>query len=175
MLERIKCKEIISVVRETRQTSDVYGKFLDQFRRFGDGADLYYDEDSVPLIFHTIVGYFRRIKIRFLQEGLFRISASIEMVKELEVHMSLENFPFLESIEDVHVVCSYFKQVLKQMREPLIPCRQYEKFCELSEVQERKRVDQIKLIMDELRQEKAQNYNTLRFCCQFFKELVSYE
>ena len=50
------------------------------------------------------------------------------MSRELEMHMSHENFPFLRTVQNAHIVANYWKKVLFEMKTPLIPTELYEEF-----------------------------------------------
>ena len=64
-------------------------------------------------------------------EGIFRITSSNTAVRELELHMSQENYPFLKSVKNVHLVSNYWKRIFREMAEPLFPERLYDDFGEL--------------------------------------------
>ena len=91
---------------------------------------------QAPLLFWLLVGFFRHRHYetkRFFTTGLFRVTSSDSKVRELETHMSQGNYAFLEKKDangkclDPNIVANYLKRVLRQMREPLIPERQFEK------------------------------------------------
>ena len=69
------------------KTSDIFGKQLKQFKTIPG--------EKVPLIFWLLAGYFRKNPRFFETEGLFRVAAPEADVRELEVHMSQENFYYL--------------------------------------------------------------------------------
>ena len=58
------------------------------------------------------------------------------------------------------------------MRNPLIPFEQYDKYGELAAMSEVGKIKRIKVLIDEL---EPINKNTLKFCIDFFSELISYE
>ena len=86
----------------------MYGKCLEEFER-RSGVE---EADQVPLIFYLLTGYFRANKERMQKIGVFRITASDEKVRLLELHMSQGNYSFLKTAE-VHVVANFFKRVLR--------------------------------------------------------------
>ena len=83
------------------------------------------DPGEAPLLFWLIEGYFTSNLDRLRTKGIFRVTSSDACVRELEIHMSQANFSFLESVEDANVVANYFKRVLREMKEPLVPEEQY--------------------------------------------------
>ena len=58
------------------------------------------------------------------------------------------------------------------MRNPLIPFEQYNQYGELAAMNEVEKFKRIKVLIDEL---EPINKNTLKFCLDFFSELISYE
>ena len=75
------------------RTSDVFGKLLRQFKLLDPS-----NENSVPLVFWLLAGFFRKNSHYLLTEGLFRVAAPESDVRELEIHMSQDNFYYLETI-----------------------------------------------------------------------------
>ena len=61
------------------------------------------------------------------------------------------------------------------MKEPLIPFNKYEAFGQLGNIDEEFRLQKIKEILSEIKEERLLYYNTLKFCIEFFQELVTYE
>ena len=57
-------------------------------------------DDKAPLIFWILAGYYRNDPEKFKAEGLFRITSSNKEVRKLELHMSQENFPYLNQIKN---------------------------------------------------------------------------
>ena len=152
------------------RTSDIYGKYLEQFRRRPD-----LDQDQPPLIFWLLAGYFRNTPAKFNTLGLFRVTSSDERVREVEIHMSQANFPYLTTVKDGNLVANYWKRLLREMKEPLIPFNKYEAFSELGKIDEELRLQKIKEILSEIKEERLIYYNTLKFCLEFFQELVTYQ
>ena len=96
-----------------------------------------------------------------------------DRLRELEIHLSQANFQFLNTVTDPHIVTNYFKRMLREMKNPLIPFKHYNAYGSLTEFPtEEERFAQIKFLvndMDTLRRA------TLKFCIEFFRELVSHE
>ena len=60
--------------------------------------------------------------------GIFRVTGSDSKIRELELHMSQSNFSYLAKIREPHTVTNYWKRVLREMEEPLIPFNLYRSF-----------------------------------------------
>ena len=89
---------------ETKQrtTSDVIAKRLEKLTRRPDlGAD------EPPLVFWLLAEYFRSNPARFDTGGIFRVTSRADDVRTLERHLSRENWPFLETVENPHTVANY--------------------------------------------------------------------
>ena len=78
---------------DEERTSDVFGKLLKQFKLLEPQ-----NENSVPLVFWLLAGFFRKNSHYLQTEGLFRVAAPESDVRELEIHMSQDNFYYLETI-----------------------------------------------------------------------------
>ena len=80
----------------------------------------------------------------------------------------------MNTVSDPHIVTNYFKRMLREMNNPLIPFRHYKAYGSLNDdfPTEEEQFKQIKYLvndMDTLRRA------TLKFCIEFFRELVSHE
>ena len=118
------------------QTTDVIGKHLYEFRRktFEGESELGDNKESVPEIFVLLVSYFEVQPHLLKTEGLFRVAASVDKIDELQVHMQMGNYYYLQLLKDEpHVVANFLKKVLKYMGEPLCTFDLYERFSSLSE------------------------------------------
>jgi len=54
------------------------------------------------------------------------VTASDKKVRELEIHLSQGNFHYLNYAAQPRTVACYWKRLLREMKEPLIPQSQYE-------------------------------------------------
>ena len=66
------------------------------------------------------------------KEGLFRVAAAEAEVRELEIHMSQNNFYYLTTITNPHIVSNYWKKMMREMQDPICPFSQYDDFMELA-------------------------------------------
>ena len=57
----------------------------------------------------------------------------------------------------------------------MIPFNKYEAFGELGNIEEENRLQKIREILSEIKEERLLYYNTLKFCLEFFQELVTYQ
>ena len=111
------------------KTNDVFGKQLLEFQQLPG-----HDRDSVPLVFHLLVGYFQDKPEHLQSVGLFRVAVDLQLVTELEVHIAMEDYSFIQTIKDPNVVSNYFKILLRNMSDPICPFPLYDRFLSLSSV-----------------------------------------
>lgn len=123
---------------ESCKTSDIFGKTLCQFKQ-RDGAK----ESDVPLIFWLVAGYFRTQEKKMETEGLFRVAAAESDVKELEIHLSQDNYYFLTTVENPHVVSNYLKKMMREMADPVCPYDQYDAYMVLANIPVERRVHKL--------------------------------
>ena len=106
-------------------------------------------------------------------QGIFRVTSHGAEVRKFETHMSQENYIALQREQDPHIVSNYFKRVLREMKEPLIPYSLYYKFAQLSDISTEEgkvyRIQELVAKMD------LQRQRTLHFIIKFFEEVVFYE
>ena len=94
--------------RPVEKTHDVFGKSLREFKQLpGHGPN------SVPLVFHLLVGYFQKNPLALQSEGLFRVATDNALVRELEVHFASANFHHITLVESPNVVTNFFKLLLR--------------------------------------------------------------
>ena len=84
----------------------------------------------------------------------------------------MANFSYLADLDDPHLVANYWKHMLREMKNPLIPFEHYELYGALAEIPEQRRPMRIKVLVGKL---DTLRRNTLKFCCEFFSELIQYE
>ena len=85
-------------------------------------------DQDLPLIFQLLGGFFLSKKEMIETEGIFRICGSETKIRELELHLSQGNYKFLDQVESAHTVTNYWKRLLRNMKEPLIPFDYYHLF-----------------------------------------------
>ena len=92
--------------------------------------------ESVPLLFQLLAGYFRSNQSAMRTTGIFRVTGSDKKVRELELHLSRGNYAFLAQVNDPHVVVGYWKRVLRELKQPLVPFEVYNMFANVDETTE---------------------------------------
>mmetsp|Transcript_24326 Transcript_24326/g.32588 ORF Transcript_24326/g.32588 Transcript_24326/m.32588 type:complete len:85 (+) Transcript_24326:711-965(+) len=84
------------------------------------------------MVFWLLAGYFRKNHEKLKTEGLFRVAAPEADVRELEIHMSQNNFYYLTTIKNCHIVSNYWKKLMREMQDPICPFSQYDDYMELA-------------------------------------------
>lgn len=149
---------------EDELTSDIFGKKLCQFKRLTGQPP-----DAPPLVFWLLAGYFRKNDQVMRTEGLFRVAAPEADVRELEIHMSQDNFYYLETVTNCHIVSNYWKKMMREMKDPICPYDQYDAYMELAKITPDRRIYKLKTLIEAL---PALNRNTLKFIIEFMREVV---
>ena len=125
-----------------QRTSDVFGKHLRQFK-LREG----YANESVPLVFWLLAGFFRKNAHYLETEGLFRVAAPEADVRELEIHMSQDNFYYLETVKNCHIVSNYWKKLMREMSDPICPFDQYDAYMDLTSIPPERRVYKLNTLL----------------------------
>ena len=113
------------------ETEEVYGQYLEHFKKVKREDRI--GSDETPLIFYILANYFRHDPTRFNTEGLFRVSNSKDQLIQIELNTAVGNYEVLKQEEDGCIVANYWKRVLINMREPLVPYDFYEPFGKLDQ------------------------------------------
>ena len=61
-------------------------------------------------------------------EGLFRITGNDDSIREFEMHLAQGDFSFFNEVNSAHTVANYWKRLLRELKDPLIPFAFYEDF-----------------------------------------------
>ena len=62
----------------------------------------------------------------------------------------MANFAYLTIIEDPHIITNYWKRLLREMKNPLIPFDKYESFGALGSIPEENRIVETKKLVKQL-------------------------
>ena len=100
------------------------------------------------------------------------MAAPEAQVRELELHMCQDNYYYLESITNCHIVSNYWKKMMREMQDPICPFDQYDAYMELSTIAPERRLFKLKSLLSKL---PPQNLNTLKFIIEFCREVVVHE
>ncbi|NP_001084820.1 Rac GTPase activating protein 1 L homeolog [Xenopus laevis] len=104
--------------------------------RIGEGILADFAPLTSPMIPPIIVHCVSEIQQRGLHEtGVYRISGSDRTVKDLkEKFLRGKSVPLLSKVDDIHAVCGFLKDFLRNLKEPLLTFRLNKTFMEAAEM-----------------------------------------
>ncbi|KAM3850769.1 rho GTPase-activating protein 1 [Diretmus argenteus] len=142
--------------------SQVFGVPLAQLRQRNP------DDDPVPVVMKDTVGFLSEHGLEI--EGIFRRSANVTLVKEVQLrYNSGETVSFTE-MEDVHLAAVILKTFLRELPEPLLTFALYNDIVNFSSVSSSSQATAMKTLLESLPEE---NYASLRYLIQFLAQVSS--
>ncbi|XP_040196206.1 rac GTPase-activating protein 1 [Rana temporaria] len=104
--------------------------------RIGEGTLADFAPSTSPMIPPVVVHCVSEIEQRGLHEtGLYRISGCDRTVKDLkEKFLRGKNVPLLSKVDDIHAVCGFLKDFLRNLKEPLLTFRLNKTFMNAAEI-----------------------------------------
>ncbi|KAM8974942.1 rac GTPase-activating protein 1 [Pelodytes ibericus] len=104
--------------------------------RIGEGMLADFVPQSSPMIPPLVVHCVSEIEQRGLHEtGLYRISGCDRTVKDLkEKFLRGKSVPLLSKVDDIHAVCGFLKDFLRNLKEPLLTFRLNKTFMEAADI-----------------------------------------
>ena len=87
----------------------------------------------VPKVFFCMVNYFETDIKNFQVEGLFRRNGSESTMLKLMTHLSFLNYrAMMDYTSNPHDVANLFKNILRDLAEPVVPFNFYETFMNIN-------------------------------------------
>ncbi|XP_075707924.1 rac GTPase-activating protein 1 [Rhinoderma darwinii] len=104
--------------------------------RIGEGTLADFTPPTSPMIPPLVVHCVSEIEQRGLHEtGLYRISGCDRTVKDLkEKFLRGKSVPLLSKVDDIHAVCGFLKDFLRNLKEPLLTFRLNKPFMTAAEI-----------------------------------------
>ncbi|XP_063808104.1 rac GTPase-activating protein 1 isoform X2 [Pseudophryne corroboree] len=104
--------------------------------RIGEGTLADFAPSTSPMIPPVVVHCVSEIEQRGLHEtGLYRISGCDRTVKDLkEKFLRGKSVPLLSKVDDIHAVCGFLKDFLRNLKEPLLTFRLNKAFMVAAEI-----------------------------------------
>lgn len=126
------------------------------------------DGDCVPVVMRDTIGFLSEQGLEI--EGIFRRSANVTLVKEIQ-HRYNSGAPVqFSEIEDVHLAAVILKTFLRELPEPLLTYKLYNDIVNFSSAPSDSQVTIMKALVESLPEE---NYESLRYLITFLVQ-VSY-
>ncbi|XP_068123354.1 rac GTPase-activating protein 1 isoform X1 [Hyperolius riggenbachi] len=106
--------------------------------RIGEGTLADFVSTTAPMIPPVVVYCVNEIEQRGLHEtGLYRISGCDRTVKDLkEKFLRMKAVPLLSKVDDIHAVCGFLKDFLRNLKEPLLTFHLNKVFMNAAEIQD---------------------------------------
>lgn len=126
------------------------------------------DGDCVPVVMRDTISFLSDQGLEI--EGIFRRSANVTLVKEVQLkYNSGESVNFRE-MEDVHLAAVILKTFLRELPEPLLTYQLYNDIINISSVSADNQVAAMKAIVESLPEE---NYASLRYLIAFLAQVAA--
>ncbi|XP_029922660.1 rho GTPase-activating protein 1 [Myripristis murdjan] len=126
------------------------------------------DGDPVPVVMRDTISFLSERGLDI--EGIFRRSANVTLVKEVQLrYNSGETVNFTE-MEDVHLAAVILKTFLRELPEPLLTFQLYNDIVNFSSVSSDSQVTAMKTLLESLPEE---NYTSLRYLITFLAQVSS--
>ncbi|KAF4094433.1 hypothetical protein AMELA_G00014910 [Ameiurus melas] len=124
------------------------------------------DSDGIPLVMRDTITFLQEKGLQ--TEGIFRRSANVNLVKNIQLkYNSGEQVNFFE-IDDVHLAAVILKTFLRELPEPLLTYNLYDEVVTFHRVDS---ASQRVTVQNMLRSLPEENYATLRFLVQFLAQV----
>ncbi|CDW76821.1 rho gtpase-activating protein 1-like isoform 2 [Stylonychia lemnae] len=133
---------------------------------------------NIPQVFVQIYNYFDQDETRFKTKDLFKKQdiESLRLVDNLEQHISIGDYQYLNQMGDPTIVGCYFKSVLKYMEEPLCTYKGYKKFKKICERLYLDSIDKIiKHIQQVISEMEPVYQQTWKFILHFFFVITEHQ
>uniref|UniRef100_A0ABM5GH44 Rho GTPase-activating protein 8 isoform X3 n=1 Tax=Pogona vitticeps TaxID=103695 RepID=A0ABM5GH44_9SAUR len=125
--------------------------------------------ELIPPVMKDTVAYLKRKGLR--TEGLFRRSASMQIIKEIQKLYNQGKPVNFDDYSDIHIPAVILKTLLRELPEPLLTYDTYDQILGITAVESSLRVIRCKEIVHQLPE---QNYAVLKFLLSFL-HMVSQE
>ncbi|XP_072856974.2 rho GTPase-activating protein 8 isoform X3 [Pogona vitticeps] len=125
--------------------------------------------ELIPPVMKDTVAYLKRKGLR--TEGLFRRSASMQIIKEIQKLYNQGKPVNFDDYSDIHIPAVILKTLLRELPEPLLTYDTYDQILGITAVESSLRVSSCKEIVHQLPE---QNYAVLKFLLSFL-HMVSQE
>ncbi|XP_037618231.1 rho GTPase-activating protein 1-like [Sebastes umbrosus] len=124
------------------------------------------DDDLVPVVMRDTISFLSEQGLEI--EGIFRRSANVTLVKEVQLrYISGETVNFRE-IEDVHLAAVILKTFLRELPEPLLTFQLYNDIVNFTSVSSDSQGEIMKALVESLPEE---NYASLRYLVTFLAQV----
>ncbi|KAG7502016.1 rho GTPase-activating protein 1 [Solea senegalensis] len=124
------------------------------------------DGDAVPVVMRDTIGFLTDQGLEI--EGIFRRSANVTLVKEVQLKYNSGAVVNFREIEDVHLAAVILKTFLRELPEPLLTYQLYNDIVNFNSVSSDDQVMAMKMLVESLPEE---NYTSLRYLITFLAQV----
>lgn len=138
----------------------VFGVSLSELRqRDADG-------EPVPMVMRDTIGFLSEQGLEM--EGIFRRSANVTLVKDVQLKYNSGASVSFRDMEDVHLAAVILKTFLRELPEPLLTYQLYNDIVNFSSVSSDSQAEVMKSLVESLPEE---NYASLRYLITFLAQV----
>ncbi|XP_028283720.1 rho GTPase-activating protein 1-like isoform X1 [Parambassis ranga] len=124
------------------------------------------DGDPVPVVMRDTIIFLSEQGLEI--EGVFRRSANVTLVKEVQLKYNSGQAVNFRDMEDVHLAAVILKIFLRELPEPLLTYQLYNDIVNLASVSSDSQVTVMKTLVESLPEE---NYASLRYLITFLAQV----
>ncbi|XP_004084651.1 rho GTPase-activating protein 1 [Oryzias latipes] len=140
--------------------NQVFGVPLSQLRQRSP------DGDPVPMVMKDTINFLSEQGVEI--EGIFRRSANVTLVKEVQAKYNSGEPVNFRDMEDVHLAAVILKTFLRELPEPLLTFQLYNDIVNFGSLSSDCRVEVMKTMLESLPEE---NYASLRYLITFLAQV----
>ncbi|XP_076008484.1 rho GTPase-activating protein 1 [Genypterus blacodes] len=126
------------------------------------------DDDLVPVVMRDTIGFLSEQGLEI--EGIFRRSANVTLVKEVQLKYNSDDPVSFREMEDIHLAAVILKTFLRELPEPLLTYHLYNDIVNFNSVSSDNQVAVMKKLLETLPEE---NYASLRYLVTFLAQVSS--
>lgn len=124
------------------------------------------DGEPVPVVMRDTISFLSERGLEM--EGIFRRSANVTLVKEVQLRYNSGEVVNFYEMEDVHLAAVILKTFLRELPEPLLTYHLYNDIVNFTSVSEESQVTVMKTLVETLPEE---NYASLRYLITFLAQV----
>uniref|UniRef100_A0A8C6U4Y8 Rho GTPase-activating protein 1 n=1 Tax=Neogobius melanostomus TaxID=47308 RepID=A0A8C6U4Y8_9GOBI len=124
------------------------------------------DGEAVPMVMRDTISFLSERGLEM--EGIFRRSANVTLVKDVQQRYNSGTVVNFYDMEDVHLAAVILKTFLRELPEPLLTYHLYNDIVNFTSVSEESQVTVMKTLVESLPEE---NYVSLRFLITFLAQV----
>ncbi|XP_068165399.1 rho GTPase-activating protein 1 isoform X2 [Antennarius striatus] len=124
------------------------------------------DGDCVPMVMRDTISFLSEQGLEI--EGIFRRSANVTLVKEVQLKYNSGSVVSFREMEDVHLAAVILKTFLRELPEPLLTYQLYNDIVNFSSVSSDNQVVVMTTLLESLPEE---NYKSLRYLITFLAQV----